>query len=390
MNEFSVDQYKFEDISINNKVNIADFWIGSYNSLLNSDFINKLKLIESAKCKSPKESPEYIPKVIDDVIICFDFNEDDNYEILNFWDPEYFNVDNKINHLSLFKKIELNFDKINYSKFKLIKHSFPFCKMIDFRFKLSDKYEILTNPILYQNGVESLKFDWHNGFINLSDKFISNINEIKPKSVYIQHEFYYRSKLNFIDILTELPDKMKITFGTDIGSKSTLWFSNTVLKIFQNDRVGFALFKWKSFKVRVWLEIENIKRKRHSTDPYSDWFALCLDEYGQVEFDDFKLISEKEQAEEVDKCFPLYIPDSESKRTVLILAKDLIDAKLFSWIIPRKVDCRTDNLLFLRSSKLISSIFTILLPNDLRYITNISKLPPLNIELILFDEQILL
>ena len=110
MNEFYADQYKFEGISINNKVNIADFWIDPYDSLVNSDFINKLKLIESAKCKSPKESPEYIPKVIDDVIICFDFNEDDNYEkITKFWDPENFNVNNKINLLSLFKKNWIKF-----------------------------------------------------------------------------------------------------------------------------------------------------------------------------------------------------------------------------------------------------------------------------------------
>ena len=219
--------------------------------------------------------------------------------------------------MSLFKKFELSFDKINYSKFKLIKHSFPFCKMIDFRFKLSDKYEILTNPILYQNGVESLNFYWYNGFINLSDKFISNIKEIKPKSVYIQDEFYYRSKLNFIDTLSGLPDKMKITFGIGKGFKSmSLWFLNTVLKIFQNDRVSFALFEWKSFKVWDWLKIESIKRNRHSLDPYSDWLALCLDKYGQVEFEEFKLISEKEQVDKVDKCFPQYIPDSKSKRTV--------------------------------------------------------------------------
>ena len=82
MNEFSVDQYKFEEISINNKVNIENIWIDSCDSLLNSDFINKLKLIESSNSLSPTESSEYTPKVIDDVIICFNFNEDDNYEKL--------------------------------------------------------------------------------------------------------------------------------------------------------------------------------------------------------------------------------------------------------------------------------------------------------------------
>ena len=110
MNKFSADQYKFKEISINKIVNMEAIRIDSYNSLLNSDFINKLQLIESANSLSPKESSEYTPKVIDDVIICFNFNEDDNYEkVINFWDPEYFNVDNKINHLSLFKKNWIKF-----------------------------------------------------------------------------------------------------------------------------------------------------------------------------------------------------------------------------------------------------------------------------------------
>ena len=183
--------------------------------------------------------------------------------------------------------------------------------------------------------------------------------------------------------------KWKLLFNNNLSSEKpiSLWFSNTVLKIFQNDRVGFALFKWKSFKVRDWRKIKSIKGIRHSIDPYSDWFALCLDEYAQVEFEDFKLISEKEQAEEVDKCFPRWIPDSESKRTVLILAKDLTDAKLFSWIIPRKVDCITDHSLISRWSKFKTSELTILLPNDFKNIDNISKLPPLNINIVVFIDS---
>ena len=86
MNKFSADQYKFKEKSINKIVNMEAIRIDSYNSLLNSDFINKLQLIESANSLSSEESSEEssknTPKVIDDVIFCFDFNEDDNYEKL--------------------------------------------------------------------------------------------------------------------------------------------------------------------------------------------------------------------------------------------------------------------------------------------------------------------
>ena len=72
--------------------------IGAYNSVLNSNFINKLQLIESANSlfteesseesseksseESSEESSKNTPKVIDDVIIYFDFNQKDNYEKL--------------------------------------------------------------------------------------------------------------------------------------------------------------------------------------------------------------------------------------------------------------------------------------------------------------------
>ena len=212
----------------------------------------------------------------------------------------------------------------------VVKRCFPFCKVIEFVFELSEEYEIITNPILYQNGVGSLKFRSYTNTINLPDKVISNIKEIKPKSVYFEHKFLYQCKLNFIDILTELPNQMKITFEKDKWPEPiSLWFSNTVLKIFQNDRDDYTLFKWKSFRFEIKQKyFEDIKGVRHCKDIYSGWLALCLDNYSQVEFEDFKKISDTEQAAEVDRCFPEYTPDSTSKWTVFIWAKDLIEAKL--------------------------------------------------------------
>ena len=362
---------------------MEDMWIDPYKLLLNNYFINKLQSIESANRFSIEESSENTQKVIDNVIICLYFKEDDNYEekITNFWDPEYFNFNNKINLLSLFKKFELSFDNINYSEFK---HSFPFCKEITFVLKPTDDYEIITNPILYQNGVESLKFrHYFKNTFNLSAKIISNIKEIKPKSVYIHHEFLYEGQLNFIDILSQLPTKMKITFVKDAGYiPISLWFSNTVLKIFQNDRDDFTLFEWKSFKFKIGQKyFKYIKGEHYYKDPNSDWLALDLDYYSQVEFEDFKLISNKEQAAEIDHCFPRWIPDFMGKWTVFILAKDLIEAKLNCWVFSRGADIGAAQWLFSRWSRLKSSIFTFFLFSDSKYITNINNLPPQNIKL---------
>ena len=307
-------------------------------------------------------------------------------KITDFPNPDFYLQYNKPNHLNLFKNILFFFNQIDYLKFKLIEHSFPFCKNIKFVFELSEEYEIITNPILYQNGVESLSFSSYKNTINLSDKVISNINEIKPKSVYLYHRFIFEGKLNFIDILSGLTNIMKITFKQPEGNNpSSLWFSNTVLKIFQNDRDDFTVVKCKSFTIEIDINyFEDIKEEYRWTDQYSDWFTLRLDKYSQVEFEDFNLISNKEQAAEAVHCFPPWIPDSVSECTVLILAKDLIDAKLNSCIFSLKTNFEAVQWLFSRWSKLKSSIFKMYLPNESRYITDISNLPPQNIDLVVF------
>ena len=364
---------------------MEDIWIHSCR-LWDSDFINKLQLIESANYLSPEEPPENTQKIIDNVILCFDFYE---IEITDIGNPKLDSDNGEINILSLFNSIWIRYACKDYSKLKQTEQSFPFCWEIEFKVKLSEEYEILTNPTLYKNGVNSLKFSSGNALINLSDKFISNIKEIKPRSVFLEGRVLYWGKLNFIDILTELPSKMKITFEKDKGGNSiSLWFSNTVLKIFQKDRENFSLFKWKLFKFGIEKRyFKNIKRKHQHTDLYSDWLALRLDNYFHVKFEDFKLISNKEEATEIDHYFPPCIPDFKSKCTVFVLVKNLIDARLDNWIISRKADFGAAQWLFSRWSKLKSFIFKLYLPYELDFINRVSKLPPQNIRLIVCISQ---
>ena len=67
-----------------------------------------------------------------------------NAEFIN---SEYFFLDKNSNPLSLFKKIGFKFNGRNYSIFKLIERSFPFCEKIEIWSNLSEELEIITNPI---------------------------------------------------------------------------------------------------------------------------------------------------------------------------------------------------------------------------------------------------
>ena len=385
VNQFTLDQYKFGEKSINNRLNMEDTRIYPHISHLTSYFINKLQLIESANCVYSTETFKNTQKVIENLIMCFEFTKNDDIDkITDFANSKYFHLDSKANLLKYFKTIELFFDEIDYSKLKQVKHSFPFCKEIKFKFSLSKEYEIITNPILYQNGVETLKFESHDRHFNLSDKFISNIKEIKPKSVYIEH-MYSGGKPNFIDILSEFPRKMKITFIKNKWPEPiSLWFSNTVLKIFQDDRDGFTLFEWKSFKFDFRRRFfENTKGEPCCADPHSNLFALSLDNYDKLEFEDFNKISNTKLVAKIDDCFPECIPDSKSEWTVFILAKDLIEAKLNGYIsFSRRIQFGFVEWLISNLLKLKSYILTISLPWDPKYITNIRKLPHQNMKLV--------
>ena len=314
------------------------------------------------------------------------FNNDDNFErIADFANSENFNIDNKINLLNLFKKIYLDFFEVNISNLKLIKQSFPFCTRIRIECLSSKEFETLTNPILYQNGVQLFEFTNYRNCIYLSNNIISNIKEINPKSVCFKGKVLYKWKLNFIDILSGLPNKMKITFEkSNSYDPISLWFSNTVLKIFQTDRDEYNLFEWKLFKFKIDQNyFKSIKGEYNWTNPNSSWLALRLDNYNQVEFEDFNLISNKELADEVDLWFPPCIPDIKNKWTVFILAKDLIDAKLSSWVIYSQVYSGTAQWLLLKWSKLKLSILQLCLSSNSKCITKFIKLAPQNIELVL-------
>ena len=225
---------------------------------------------------------------------------------------------------------------IDCSIFRSINNSFPFWERFEFKCYLSKDLEIVTDPMLYQNGIGLISFENNYNAINLSDKFISNIWEIRPKSVSIKSkQFVYKKESNFIDLLVKLPSKMKIIFKwNDFYNWISLRFSNTVLKISNNDRGDFAIFEWKSFLYKIDKDnIKDIKFEDHNSEPDLDWLKLKLRNNYKIEFEDFSPIT-KEQAGKYDSYFPQFILDNESWWTVAVLVKDLNNFKIYSPIDP--------------------------------------------------------
>ena len=82
---------------------MKDIRINLYSSLLNSDFIDKLQLIESANCAYSIDTFKNTQRVIDNIIISFIFLKDDSLDkIIDFVNPEYCNLRSKRNLLNLF------------------------------------------------------------------------------------------------------------------------------------------------------------------------------------------------------------------------------------------------------------------------------------------------
>ena len=245
---------------------------------------------------------------------------------------------------------------------------------------LSSDLEIVTNPMLYQNGVGSLTFENSNNDIHLSDNLISNIWKIKPKSVSIKtKKFVYKNESNFIDILLNLPSKMKITFKWGYQwTPISLKFSNVILKIVQNNREDFTLFEWKSFLYEIdWGNIKDIKFENHFFEPYLDWLKLKLRNNYKVEFEEFNPLTE-EQADEYDNCFPQFIWNNESWWTVAVLVKDLNNFKLHSPIASLNKPDWSLNRLVSKWSKLKYFSHELEFPNHFKYLDNIISLFPKN------------
>ena len=161
--------------------------IEAYDQNIVIELAHKIKSIDEANSLYFEENKESTLKIVDKVIIDYMWwnkhRTDQLIELINHKsDISYSNS----SILQLFERFQISFRNENISKFKLFNNSFPFWEKFEFGFNLSNDLEIITNPILYQNGIGSLElYGDSNNMLHFSDKFISNIWEIKPKSVWI-------------------------------------------------------------------------------------------------------------------------------------------------------------------------------------------------------------
>ena len=282
----------------------------------------------------------------------------------------------------MFKRFEFYFNCKNYLDLKKIKNSFPSWTSIEFNWlRTSEDLEVVTNPVLYQNGVRLFKFDFNNYLIDLSDKFISNILEIKPKSVWLKsNKFEYKTKFNFIDVLSKFPKEMKLTFGNGQWDKPILLrFSNTVFWIFDEDKKKQMFFKWKSFLFQINQEnIKDIRIEHHDSDSDLVRLVLHLNNYDKIEIENFEQILIENTITKIDPFIPDSISKLMSNWKIKIFPKDLSEIKLHN-SIASLVD--QDGVVILLISKLSQSKsfwYELVLPRDIKYLFEMTVLFPLN------------
>ena len=328
-----------------------------------------------------KEAICNTPTLIDKVILkyCIKLKKDIQ-SFARSVNQQWIRKTRKPNLLKIFKRISVSCDKCSLIN-ESIKQSLPSWEIIECKCYLPEDLEIITNPMFYQNGAQSFKFFSPNGIINiyLSDKFISNIWEIKPKSVYLtSNDFEYKSKSNFIDVLSQLPNQMKITFSKFYWLEPILLrFSNVVLKFVQDDRDDFLLIEWKSFIYEIGqYYLEDIKVVKIDSEPNSEWLELNLAQYGVIVFEDFNQIIDLKQVINVNNSFPKSTSKSENERAIFVLAKDISEIQIQNSIVSLEDPDGTVEWLISKWSEMKSCSKKLSLPDDYKYLSSIIKLFP--------------
>ena len=357
----------------------------TYITIEPSDFeliiplINKIESIRVHDNLKIKEAICDTPTLIDKIILkyCIRLKNDIQLfaESLN---QQRIRKRRKPNLFKIFKRISVfcyNCSLINES----IKQSLPSWEIIECKCYLPEDLEIITNPMIYQNGAQSFKFFISNekDKIYLSDKFISNIWEIKPKSVYLKsNDFEYKSKSNFKYVLSQLPNQMKITFSKFYWFKPiSLRFSNVVLKFVQDDRDDFLLIEWKSFIYEIsQYDLEGIKVMRFDSEQNSEWLKLNLAQYGVIVFEDFNQIIDLKQAIDVNNFILKSTSKSKNERTVFVLAKDISEIQIQSSIVSLEDPDGTVEWLISKWSEIKSFSKKLTFPDDYKYLSNFIKL----------------
>ena len=184
---------------------MADSTVGVYNQRDIIELEQLFKSIGPAIYLYFEESRENTLNIIENVIVKFNWRNDKEIdEIIELINQKSDKKYCKSSILQLYKRFIFIWREIDCSKLQLINRSFPFWEKLGFDLKYSKDLEIVTNPILYQNGIESFELNDTNNILHFSDKFISNIWEIKPKNILIKSEnFEYKKRIKLYQCLAK-------------------------------------------------------------------------------------------------------------------------------------------------------------------------------------------
>ena len=368
---FSPNNYKLGDKFTNNKVDMQDIVIDS-SYQLSAELLFKMKSIPAISDHFITEWGDCSATLIEKVIWEYCLLDEAKFDTLREF-VNQISTDNEVelNLIKYFKRFNIHVFK-NWSEFEYFEQTLPFWESIEWEFSKSSDIEIMTHPSLFKNGVKSFKFfNFKPDYTKISDKFLSNINEIKPKSIWLKSNgFEYKTRLNFIDLLSQLPNKMQIKFGNDseLINPIQLDFSKTYLKFFQSGKKDCLILKWKFFSLKFDNKYaKNIKVMHHSSEPNSECLIINLDNFDNIEFKDFEPVLNKEEIKVIDSNFPDSISCFKSKWTIVALAKDLAQVKLNSSITLLYNLDETVQYLNWKWSEIKSYIHKLWFPQDYEY-----------------------
>ena len=107
---------------------------------------------------------------------------------------------------------------------------------ISIKDNLSNKLELLTNPIYYKYRIKKMSYQFSCNH-DITDQTFTNIKEINHSYIH----FYDNNRDSmpyfcFIRIISNLPEKIKVLIGRhNQYNKTSLTFSNMFVRIYQSD-----------------------------------------------------------------------------------------------------------------------------------------------------------
>ena len=298
--------------------------------------ISKMKSIEVFNDFEFKDSNCSIPlwdKIVSNLTL-IRFNKS---KIFCFKDYKVNEINSELVEFRRIKRIILEDYTNSLQKLEQIKMASISVDEISIKDNLS-KLELLTNPIYYKYRIKKLSYQFSCNH-DITDQTFTNIKEIYPNYIH----FYDNNRGSlpyfcFIRIISNLPEKIKVLIGRhNQYNKTSLTFSNTFVRIYQNDDEGLLIY---SKLLTLYFEDSCINNRFNfnQDSQISNWnnfYIIKAIKISAIILDNFKKINDPKEILEVEKCFPPKSPSSLHTYEIVVPLKNLINVDL-PWEIKNK------------------------------------------------------